>query len=29
VPVQVDGDPGGHLPIELEIVPGGITVVGP
>ncbi len=29
VPVQVDGDPGGHLPAELELVPGGIQVVGP
>lgn len=29
VPVQVDGDPGGHLPVEFEIVPGGIRVLSP
>lgn len=29
VPVQVDGDPGGHLPVDFEIVPGGITVLAP
>jgi len=29
VPVQVDGDPGGHLPAEFEIVPGGIRVLAP
>ncbi len=29
VPVQVDGDPGGHLPVEFEVVPGGIRVLAP
>lgn len=29
VPVQVDGDPGGHLPGELEIVPGAVRVLAP
>lgn len=29
VPLQVDGDPGGQLPADLELVPGGIKVVGP
>ena len=29
VPVQVDGDPGGHLPADFEIVPGGIRVLAP
>jgi diacylglycerol kinase (ATP) len=29
VPVQVDGDPGGHLPGDFEIVPGGIRVLAP
>jgi YegS/Rv2252/BmrU family lipid kinase len=29
VPVQVDGDPGGHLPADLEIVPGGIRILAP
>ncbi|HZE95948.1 MAG TPA: diacylglycerol kinase family protein [Planctomycetota bacterium] len=29
VPVQMDGDPGGHLPAEWEIVPGGVRVVTP
>lgn len=29
VPVQMDGDPGGRLPVDLELVPGGIKVVGP
>jgi diacylglycerol kinase family enzyme len=29
VPVQMDGDPGGHLPGEVEIVPGGIRVLTP
>jgi len=29
VPVQVDGDPGGRLPVDLELVPGAIKVVGP
>jgi diacylglycerol kinase (ATP) len=29
VPVQVDGDPGGFLPLDVEIVPGGIGVLSP
>jgi len=29
VPVQVDGDPGGQLPMDAEIVPGGLRVLGP
>jgi len=29
VPVQVDGDPGGRLPGDFEIVPGGIRVLAP
>jgi YegS/Rv2252/BmrU family lipid kinase len=29
VPVQMDGDPAGHLPAEVEVVPGGIRVLTP
>jgi diacylglycerol kinase (ATP) len=29
VPLQVDGDPGGHLPVDLELVPGGVKVLAP
>ncbi len=29
VPLQVDGDPGGHLPADLELVPGGVRVLAP
>ena len=29
VPVQIDGDPGGHLPADFEIVPGGIRLLAP
>lgn len=29
VPVQIDGDPGGHLPVDFEIVPGGIRILAP
>ena len=29
VPVQMDGDPGGHLPGDFEVVPGGIKVLAP
>ena len=29
VPLQVDGDPGGHLPADLELVPGGVKVLAP
>lgn len=29
VPLQVDGDPGGQLPAELDLVPGAVRVVAP
>ncbi len=29
VPVQIDGDPAGNLPIDVEVLPGGIRVLGP
>lgn len=29
VPLQVDGDPGGHLPADVELVPGGVRVLAP
>jgi YegS/Rv2252/BmrU family lipid kinase len=29
VPVQIDGDPAGHLPADFEIVPGGISILAP
>ena len=29
VPMQFDGDPGGHLPADLEILPGSVRVLGP
>jgi len=29
VPLQVDGDPGGHLPADLDLVPGAIRVATP
>jgi YegS/Rv2252/BmrU family lipid kinase len=29
VPLQVDGDPGGHLPVHLEVVPGGVRILAP
>ena len=29
VPLQVDGDPGGHLPADLEVVPGGVRILAP
>lgn len=29
VPVQMDGDPAGHLPADLEIAPGGVRVLAP
>jgi diacylglycerol kinase family enzyme len=29
VPLQVDGDPGGFLPTEIEIVPAGLRILGP
>lgn len=28
VPYQLDGDPGGHLPLEIEILPARLTLVG-
>jgi diacylglycerol kinase family enzyme len=27
VPVQIDGDPGGRLPMEAEIIPGALAVL--
>jgi diacylglycerol kinase family enzyme len=29
VPYQLDGDPGGELPVEVEVVPGRLTVMVP
>jgi YegS/Rv2252/BmrU family lipid kinase len=29
VPLQIDGDPGGFLPVELEIEPDGLRILGP
>ncbi len=29
VPYSVDGDPGGHLPIEIEVIPNRLTLVVP
>ena len=29
VPLQVDGDPGGFLPVELELEPLGVRIIGP
>jgi len=29
VPMQVDGDPGGFLPFDAEIVPGGLRILAP
>lgn len=29
VPYQLDGDPGGHLPVEIETLPGRLTLVVP
>ena len=28
VPVQVDGDPGGHVPVDWNVRPGGVRVLG-
>ncbi len=28
VPYQLDGDPGGELPLEISVVPGRLTVIG-
>jgi diacylglycerol kinase family enzyme len=27
VPYQVDGDPGGHLPLEIKVLPQRLTLV--
>jgi diacylglycerol kinase family enzyme len=29
VPLQMDGDPAGHLPAEVDVVPGGVRVITP
>jgi diacylglycerol kinase family enzyme len=29
VPYQLDGDPGGFLPVEIEVVPNRLTLVVP
>ena len=29
VPLQMDGDPAGHLPVEIDVVPGGVRVLAP
>jgi diacylglycerol kinase (ATP) len=29
VALQVDGDPGGFLPVELQVEPGGVRILGP
>jgi YegS/Rv2252/BmrU family lipid kinase len=29
VPLQMDGDPAGHLPAEIEVVPGGVRILAP
>jgi diacylglycerol kinase family enzyme len=29
VPFQLDGDPGGYLPVDIEVVPGRLTLVVP
>ncbi len=29
VPLQFDGDPGGHTPAELEVMPGGVRILAP
>jgi diacylglycerol kinase family enzyme len=29
VPYQMDGDPGGRLPVEVEVLPGRVTLVVP
>jgi diacylglycerol kinase family enzyme len=29
VPFQIDGDPGGVLPLEIEVLPGRMTLLGP
>lgn len=29
VPYQLDGDPGGYLPLEIEVLPARLTLVGP
>ncbi|HXX94662.1 MAG TPA: diacylglycerol kinase family protein [Planctomycetota bacterium] len=29
VPIQVDGDPGGHTPADFEVLPGGVRILAP
>jgi len=29
VPYQLDGDPGGELPLDIEILPGRLTILVP
>jgi diacylglycerol kinase family enzyme len=29
VPVQFDGDPGGSLPVEISVIPQGLTLIVP
>lgn len=29
VALQVDGDPGGFLPVQLSLIPGGVKILGP
>jgi diacylglycerol kinase (ATP) len=29
VPYQLDGDPGGVLPLEIEVLPGRLTMIVP
>ncbi len=29
VPYQIDGDPGGHLPLEIEVLPNRLTILVP
>ena len=29
VPYQLDGDPGGFLPVDLEVLPGRLTLIVP
>jgi diacylglycerol kinase family enzyme len=29
IPYQIDGDPGGHLPVEVEVVPKRVSFLVP
>jgi diacylglycerol kinase (ATP) len=29
VPYQLDGDPGGYLPLEIEVLPNRLTLIVP